>query len=165
MDGPEVWRWIWLISGGLFTLGELSMPGSFFLAPFAVGAFVAALLAFIGASVAVGFAAFLLVSLATFLAFRPLARRLDETETESNIGANRLVGLEGVVTEALSSSAGQIGTVRIEREDWRAESADGAPLPAGTPVTILEIRGARAIVARSDGRASDTRPFPGPPLA
>ena len=48
---PEFWRWIWLIAMVVFGLGEISIAGSFFLAPFAAGAGVAALLAFVGVPV------------------------------------------------------------------------------------------------------------------
>ena len=47
MDSPEQWRWLWLVAAAVFAIGEMATPGSFFLAPFAVGAFVASLLAFV----------------------------------------------------------------------------------------------------------------------
>ena len=37
---PEVWRWIWLIAAVVFGVGEMAVAGSFFLAPFAIGATV-----------------------------------------------------------------------------------------------------------------------------
>src|SRR5690606_4830686 len=48
MGSPEFWRWVWLVAAAVFTLGEMAVAGSFFLAPFAIGAAVAAILAFAG---------------------------------------------------------------------------------------------------------------------
>ena len=47
-NDPETWRWIWLIAAVAFAIGEMATVGSFFLAPFAVGATVAAVLSFLG---------------------------------------------------------------------------------------------------------------------
>ena len=46
INSPETWRWIWLVAVIAFTVGELTVAGSFYLAPLAVGALVAALGAF-----------------------------------------------------------------------------------------------------------------------
>ena len=45
---PNVWRWIWIIAMVVFGIGEMGVAGSFFLAPFAIGAGAAAALAFAG---------------------------------------------------------------------------------------------------------------------
>jgi membrane protein implicated in regulation of membrane protease activity len=42
----------------------------------------------------------------------------------------------------------QTGVIRLEREQWRAESADGKPIEAGTVVQVLRIDGTRAVVER-----------------
>ena len=47
---PEAWRWIWLGAAALFVMGEIAMPGAFFLLPFGVGATAATIVAFAGAS-------------------------------------------------------------------------------------------------------------------
>ena len=39
---PNDWRWIWIIAMVVFGVGEMGVAGSFFLAPFAIGAGVAA---------------------------------------------------------------------------------------------------------------------------
>ena len=58
MDSPEQWRWVWIVAAAVFAVGEMSTPGSFFMAPFAVGALVAAALSFAGVSVAASWVAF-----------------------------------------------------------------------------------------------------------
>lgn len=148
MEEPETWRWIWLIAAVGFGLGEMISPGSFFLAPFALGAAVAALAAFAGASLAVGWAIFVVVSLGSFAALRPLARRLDRAGSNpAGVGAGRLIGESGVVLQAIPSGANEVGIVRVGREEWRAQAHDGAPIPTATPITVIEVAGTRVIVA------------------
>jgi membrane protein implicated in regulation of membrane protease activity len=144
MEDPEAWRWIWLIVGVAFLVGEMASPGSFFLAPFAAGALVAALLAFLDVPVAIEWAAFVGVSVAVFAGLRPLARRLDQQGATQGIGATRLIGQPGLVLDDIA--AGDLGMVRVHREEWRAESLDGSPIPAGTPIRVVEVRGTRAVV-------------------
>ena len=99
VDDPESWRWIWLAAALLFGLGEMATPGSFFLAPFAIGAAVAAVLGFADVSVVVEWTAFVVVSVACLLALRPLARRLDRDGVTDGVGSRRLIGRRGVVLE------------------------------------------------------------------
>ena len=141
----EVWRWIWLVAAATVTLGEMAMAGTFFLFPFAIGAILAALLSFMGAGVGVGWAAFVIGSGASFAALRPLARRLDQGEPVDGIGARRLIGQPGVVLEAIPGG-GDLGLIRVGREEWRAEAVDGRALAVGVPIKIVEIRGTRALV-------------------
>jgi membrane protein implicated in regulation of membrane protease activity len=146
MDTPEEWRWVWLIATAVFAIGEMATPGSFFLAPFALGAFVASLLAFAGVSVGVEWLVFLAVSIATLAALRPVARRLDRNALDHGVGARRLVGSRATVLEDIPGDA-ELGMVRVDREKWRAQSTDGAPIPAGTVVRVAEVQGTRVIVA------------------
>lgn len=152
MDEPEAWRWVWVGAAVLFGLGEMATPGSFFLAPFAIGAGIAAILAFADASLAWQWAAFVGISLATLFALRPLARRLDAQGSSDGVGARRLIGREGVVLSLIS--AGEPGIVRVEREEWRADSVDHATIPEGTSVRITEVEGTRVIVTPSKERSS-----------
>ena len=145
MDDPEQWRWIWLVTAVLFAVGEMATPGSFFLAPFAVGAAVAAVLAFADVSVVVEWTAFVVVSVACLAALRPLARRLDRNGVTAGIGSRRLIGRLGVVLEAIP--AGDLGTVRVDREEWRAVAADGGALEEGAKVVITEVEGTKVVVA------------------
>jgi membrane protein implicated in regulation of membrane protease activity len=146
MDTPEEWRWVWLIATAVFAIGEMASPGSFFLAPFALGAFVASILAFAGVSVGVEWVVFLAVSIATLAALRPVARRLDRNALDHGVGARRLVGSRATVLEDIPGDS-ELGMVRVDREKWRAQSTDGAPIPAGTVVRVAEVQGTRVIVA------------------
>jgi len=149
MEEPETWRWIWLATALLFAFGEMASAGTFFLAPFAIGAAVAAVLAFADVGLAAEWIAFVGISAGTFAGLRPLARRLDRGEPTDGIGSKRLIGQSATVLEAIP--AGELGLVRVHREEWRAESVDGAPVDAGLVVQVVEQRGTRLVVTQAPG--------------
>jgi membrane protein implicated in regulation of membrane protease activity len=99
---PEVWRWIWLAAAAMFVVGEIAMTGAFFLLPFGVGATAATAIAFTGADPVWQWLAFVLVSVASFGAMRPMARRMERGDNPVGVGAGRLVGETGVVVTDLS---------------------------------------------------------------
>jgi membrane protein implicated in regulation of membrane protease activity len=145
VDDPEQWRWIWLGTTVLFLLGEMFSPGSFFLLPFAIGAGVAAILAFADVGLLGEWLAFVGVSIAFFAGLRPLAKRLDSDAPVQGIGAKRLIGEIGSVIEPIGGD-GDLGLVRIHREQWRAETVDDSPLENGTRVRVVEVKGTRVVV-------------------
>lgn len=142
---PEMWRWIWLSAAVVFGVGEMAVAGSFFLAPFAVGAGVATVLAFFDVGLAGQWGAFLGVSVAMFLALRPLAKRLDREGPVLGIGSHRQIGQTARVIEGIDGSK-DLGTVLLGSERWRAESADGQVVPEGATVSVVEVRGTRLLV-------------------
>jgi membrane protein implicated in regulation of membrane protease activity len=89
------------------------------------------------------------VAVGTFLGFRPLARRLDQSGEDEGIGSRRLIGQTAVITRAIPPD-GDLGIARIHREDWRAESLDGIAIPEGARVRVTEVEGTRVMVALLD---------------
>ena len=155
---PEAWRWIWLAAMVVFGIGEMGVAGSFFLAPFAIGAAVAAVLAFAGVDLGIEWAAFLGVSVVVFLALRPVARRLDAEGPVLGVGSHRQVGQRARVIEPIDGEHDH-GVVMLGRERWRAESADGRPIPVQTTVVVTEVRGTRVVVSPAyDGRPPHALP-------
>lgn len=152
--GPELWRWIWLVAVVGFAIGELAVAGSFYLAPFAIGAFVAAASAFAGVPVPLEWALFVAGSAGTFAAFRPLARRLERTAPYSAVGAGRWVSREALVIEDIPGGPGGGGRIRLDREEWRAESLTGAPIRAGSTVLVSRVDGTRLVVIPLDEPAA-----------
>ena len=138
-------QWIvWLILAVVLAVGEVLTMG-FFLAPFAVGALVAALVAAAGAGFVVSGLAFLAVSSLAFLALRPIARRHLKLPAQLRTGSAALVGKTGTVVEAVTADAGR---VRIDGEVWTARPYDDdATFEAGQRVHVLQIRGATALVS------------------
>lgn len=158
---PETWRWIWLVAAVVFGLGEIGVAGSFFLAPFAIGAIAAALLAFTGVPLGIEWVAFLGVSMATFVALRPIARRLDREGPVLGIGSHRQIGQTARVIEAIDGNA-DLGSVMLGPEHWRAESTDGQQIPVGATVSVVEVRGTRLLV-RYDPTVAVAPPLHPPP--
>jgi len=158
VDDPDLWRWVWLVAALAFGLGEMASAGTFFLAPFALGAAGAAAVSFLGAPIVLGWIVFVGLSAASFAALRPVARRLEVTHRNPlGVGATRLVGEHGVLLRAVPEGPDEVGLVRLGREEWRAQSLDGTPIEVGTQVTVLEVRGTRVVVFPTG------LPIPGPP--
>ncbi|HEX8122096.1 MAG TPA: NfeD family protein [Solirubrobacteraceae bacterium] len=135
---------IWLIAAVLFAVGEVLTMG-FFLAPFAVGALVAALVAAVGGPFVADGVVFLAVSTVCFLALRPLARRHMKLPAELRTGTAALVGKAGTVLEPISCDA---GSIRIDGEVWSARPYDeDDTYEPGQRVHVLQIRGATALVS------------------
>ncbi|HLM62692.1 MAG TPA: NfeD family protein [Acidimicrobiales bacterium] len=149
MNDSESWGWLWLVAASVFAVGEMVTPGSFILLPFAIGAVLAAVLAFFELPVWAEWLAFVVASAATLAAFRPLSRRLDLQGSDSGVGSRRLLGQEGHVLTAIPG-AGGLGLVRVDREEWRAESTNGMPIPSGAHVRVADVRGTRVVVAPMD---------------
>jgi membrane protein implicated in regulation of membrane protease activity len=149
MDSPEDWRWVWIIATAVFAIGELTSPGSFFMLPFAIGALAATVLAFLGVDVVVEWLVFVGVSLAVFAALRPVARRLNRSVDDTGVGSRRLLGHSAVVVREIPAG-GDVGLVRVDREEWRAQSTDGSAIPTGTAVRVADVQGTRVIVAAVD---------------
>jgi membrane protein implicated in regulation of membrane protease activity len=149
MDEPESWRWIWLVAAVIFGVGEMATPGAFFLAPFAIGALVAAILAFADVALAAQWFAFFGISIVAFAGLRPLARRLDrDMSTADGVGSRRLIGRQGVVLEAIEPD--HLGLVRVDREEWRAQAQDRLSLPAGVAIRVTSVEGTSVIVTPTE---------------
>jgi membrane protein implicated in regulation of membrane protease activity len=137
---------IWLIVAVAFGVGEIATL-SFFLAPFAGGALVAAVVSGAGGGTALSLVVFLVVSIALLAALRPVALRHIRQAPRLRTGTAALVGRTVVVTERISNDEG-VGCVRIDGEVWTARAFDeDQVIEAGKRVQVLEIRGATALVA------------------
>ena len=137
--------WIfWLIAAVVLAVGEVLTMG-FFLAPFAVGAVVAMVIAAAGGGFVVSGLAFLAVSAVAFGALRPVARRHMKLPAELRTGTAALVGKSGTVIDPIDRDS---GSVRIEGEVWTARPYDeDETFEAGQRVHVLQIRGATALVS------------------
>src|SRR5690242_19735862 len=127
----DLWL-LWLILGVAFAVGEIATLG-FFLAPFALGAFAATLVALAGADGA-SILVFVLVSGLAFAFLRPIARRHTKMPQRIRTGTDALIGEQAMVLERIAN-AEAVGCVRIGGEIWTARSADDdRVIEAGTRV-------------------------------
>ena len=137
---------LWLIAAVVLAIGEIATMG-FFLAPFAAGALVAALVLAAGTGTAITLIVFLLVSIGALAALRPIARSHRRMPAQIRTGTAALVGRQAMVVERIANDEG-VGCVRLNGEVWTARSYDDdAVIEPGVRVHVMEIRGATALVA------------------
>ena len=141
----------WAVAVIAFVILELATVG---LASiwFALGALCALIAALLGAPVWLQIVWFVIVSVATLLLTRPLARKYINSKTMAT-NADRVIGGKAVVKERIDELAGT-GAVLADGKMWTARTADGSVAEPGDIVTVLEIRGVRLIVApeRADAK-------------
>ncbi len=151
----DVWFWFWAVLAAVLVVAEIFTAG-FFLLPFGVGGAVAAVLALLEVSVGWQWGAFLVVSAATLLAMRKLAERFTH-EPPEKVGVDRLIGKTGVVIERLDTDS-NVGRVRIEREEWRADAPGFGTVPEGARVVVVRIDGTHLVVRPADEGAQTVAP-------
>jgi membrane protein implicated in regulation of membrane protease activity len=140
----EIWI-VWLVVACLLGLGEMHQ-GGFYLAPFAIGAGLATIVALLGVGAALSGIVFLVSSGIVFATLRPVARRHRRLPPSIRTGAAALVGKRALVLERIANEEG-VGCVRIDSEVWTARSYDeDEVIDAGERVEGVEIRGATALV-------------------
>jgi membrane protein implicated in regulation of membrane protease activity len=135
---------LWMIAAGVLAVGEIATMG-FFLGPIAVAATLAAVVALVGAGVAVQWIVFIAASLGSVLVLRPIARRHMRTPASLRTGTAALVGGPAVVLERVDRDGGQ---VKIGGEIWSARAYDDDDaFEPGARVEVMKIDGATALVA------------------
>src|ERR1700676_120178 len=137
---------IWLVAACALGVGEMHQ-GGFYLAPFAVGAGLAAVVGLLGVGAGLGAVVLALASGIVFATLRPVARRHRRLPPAIRTGAAALVGRPAIVLERIANDEG-VGCVRIDGgEVWTARSyADHEVIDVGERVEVVEIRGATALV-------------------
>ena len=145
---PTEYWWIWMVLAALFVVGEI-FSAAFFLLWFGVGAVVAGLLAMWGLGLVAQLSAFIVVSFALFAASRRFAERFTKKQPPG-IGADRFVGRKGVVLEKIDNDK-NTGRVRLDREEWRADSETGDHIAVGKMVEVTKMSGTHVIVKLKEG--------------
>jgi membrane protein implicated in regulation of membrane protease activity len=138
---------LWLVAAGCLAVGEM-VTLALILGMFAVGALAAAGVAVAGGGLVFQATAFAGTSAVLVVALRPVARRHLHSPPALATGIDALIGEKGTVVEPVD---GETGRVKIKGEVWSARAfPEGRVLPAGTPVRVLRIEGAIAVVTGSE---------------
>ena len=137
--------WVWGIGALVGAVAELLVPG-FYLIWIAAGAATTALAVFafdvaMPAQIIIFVLASLLTCGAGYVVYQKLIGTPTGQPTLNERGA-AMLGATGVVSEALKGGRGKVD---LGDGVWLAEGPD---LEAGTPVTVIEVRGTVLIVAR-----------------
>ena len=133
----------WAVAVVAFVILELATVG---LASiwFALGALCALIATLLGAPLWLQIVCFAVVSVATLLLTRPLAKKyINSRATATN--ADRVIGRRAVVKERIDELAGT-GAVLADGKMWSARMADGGSAEIGDIVVVREIRGVKLIV-------------------
>lgn len=140
----KIW-WIWMALAAVFVVGEMFTAG-FFLLWFGVGAAAAGAFALLGLSFPWQLAAFVVVSGVMLAVSRRFADRFSKKQPPG-IGADRFIGLKGLVLEEIDNAT-NTGQVRLQKEEWRADSATGEVIPVGARVEVVRLDGTHLVVKR-----------------
>ncbi|NOX60693.1 MAG: NfeD family protein [Chloroflexi bacterium] len=144
----DAFFWGWLILALFLFLAEIFTAG-FVLAAFGVGAMGGALAALVGLALPWQILLFVMVSVIAVIYSRRFAERVSG-EMSVKVGVDRVLGQKAIVLETIDPLEAT-GRVRIEREEWRAESVDGQVIPAETVVEVVGVEGTRVLVRAIKG--------------
>lgn len=134
MTALDIFTWLFWACICILALVIEVTSGTFYLLCFSIGALVTLPFAWLGAPAWVQLLVFGVVSCLCVFLVRPLVMRWfhrSEHHRESN--ADALIGRVGTVIEPIAPN--QPGYVRIDGDEWRAES--GQPIEKGEQVTVV----------------------------
>ena len=164
----NLWPWVWLGIAVFFALIELTvLAGSFVLLPFAVSALGAALLGFYDVAIEIQWLVFLGGGGLLWVGLYRYAKNfVGNNELEPGVGADRLVGLTGIVTTAIDpDDTDRRGRITAHGEVWGATSGNGEALAKGTHIRIVSVSGTKVVVESTDAAPPTTPPSASPPAS
>lgn len=142
----NIMLYVWLGLTILFAIAEAA-TAQLTTIWFAAGSLTAMLLTIFGVkSVTVQIIVFVLVSVVTLIATRPLVKKLLHKKVQPT-NADRNIGETGIVTEDIRNIDGE-GAVKINGVIWTARSAKDEYIPADSLVKIISIEGVKVIVEK-----------------
>ena len=140
---------IWFLAAIALFVAEMFTAG-FWLACLAVGAGVAGIAALIpGLGPAIQGVVFAGSSLVSMAGLRPRLMQYFQLGPGSDVrtGVDALLGKTAIVTERIEPVTGA-GRVKVNGEDWRGASADGAAIEPGTKVMVIQVDGTTLMVEK-----------------
>ena len=130
----NLWQ-MWALVSIVCLILELT-NGDFFIICFAIGAACSAFLSALGLSFYAGLAVFAVTSVLSLFFVRPaMLKHLHRNEDSRVSNADAIIGRVGKVTETIK--AGDYGRMKLDGDDWKAESDETEDLPVGTKVRII----------------------------
>lgn len=137
-----MWQF-WLIVAGIFFIGEVITVG-FLIFWLGIGALLAMIVSLFTSNIIIQTAVFVLSSTVLIFATKPFVKKFVDVKT-TNTNAFSIVGKKALVIKEINS-VHSTGQIKINGEVWSAEAEDSEPIPEGTEVEILNIKGVKAIV-------------------
>lgn len=139
------WALVWLIVGIALIVAEV-VSGDFVLIMLGVAALFGAGAEVLTGNLVIDVAVFAVASVGMLLLVRPALKRRFLAGPTHHTGIEALIGARAVVVSTVDAAAGQ---VKLAGEVWSARSLGEhlPPIAPGTPVTVVEISGATAVVS------------------
>ncbi len=129
----------WLIWSSLaivFLLSELT-TGGFYLLCLSFGALLTVPFSLFIESQLALIVIFCTASIIALFSVRPTLLKMELEKATRKSNGDALIGVKGTVTEDIQANG--YGRVLAGGDDWKAETADGSPLPVGTKVRVVKI--------------------------
>jgi membrane protein implicated in regulation of membrane protease activity len=144
----------WFLLGIGLLLTELLIGFTFYAAPIALGAFAAAIVASFGDAIEPQLVAFIVGSISSLLALRPLVRRhLLPPEPEKRSNVQRMLGARALALERIDIDS---GLARIGEEVWSARTtAEELVIEEGTVCEVVSVSGVYAYLKPHAAPADD----------
>lgn len=140
---------IWALLAIMFIALEAFIPGLFFFLALSFGCIAGGLVSLYFPDPAIQASTTLLASLAFFFILKRLTEgqklsRFEEKNSNSNIDA--LVGEKAVILKKIAS--GNVGSVKLGGETWRAKSLEQKDLEVGQIVVVIKVDGNKLMVKK-----------------
>lgn len=133
----EIWQ-IWLAVALAFLILEIFTSG-FAVACFSIGCVFGSIASACHLSTTWQFTLFAVGSILTFVLVRPFVLKMIEKKSKKEgevlTNADSIIGRTAVVSEKIEK--GDFGRVKLDGDDWKAQSIDGEAIEVGTKVEIV----------------------------
>ena len=141
----EQWLWVIILVGTLIV--EVVTFGNLVSVWFSIGALAAYFAFLMGLSFPIQLTVFIVVSILSLLAVRPLAANYFRGNIVAT-NADRIIGQHTTLVKAVKSN--EWGEVNVYGTVWSVAELSNHPLDAGTIVEVVAIEGAKLIVKKVD---------------
>jgi membrane protein implicated in regulation of membrane protease activity len=131
---------VWIIAGLILAALEMIVPGLVIIW-FGVAGVVTGILAIFVHNPYVQFGVFIVLSGLMVVYSQRIARKITHKEPEQ-VGAHRMVGVTGIVVQAIAPP--ELGRVKVNGDEWRAEAK--VAIARGATVRVLNVEGTHLIV-------------------
>lgn len=140
-----IWA-IWLILCGIFLLVEIFTISFLMFWP-GIGAFLAFLVAVIGATFPVQLGVFAVSSTLMIIFMKPLVQKLFKTK-DVPMNNKSIIGKTGIVVKEIDSTHSSTGQVKVSGELWSAFCEEKCVLTEGTDIIVEDLDGVKLKVKK-----------------
>ncbi len=142
-----MWQ-IWLIAAGIFFVAEIITIG-FLIFWLGIGALLAMIVSFFTSNIIIQTAVFVISSTILIFVTKPLVNKITKNDKTVSTNVYSIIGKRGIVIEDINLVEGK-GQIKVDGEVWSAICNGNVTIPSGTEITVLEIRGVKALVEPID---------------